>query len=138
MSTLRLRIAVGVAALLGNVTELPVHRNLDYALEEGRAPALAVTSGPDQPQPGSPISKLDHEVALEISILVARSSDPEAAADGYEAAIHAALSPATAIDGIPIIFERGPAEWDFEFGDCCKRTLRYIAAFRTDALTLES
>ena len=101
MSTVRLQIVDAIAAALATATGLTVYRNLDYALEDSNLPALVVASGEEQVSDRM-IGKIDHQVMLDIAVLIAGSATPESAADPYEAQIHAALFGATSFGGFPL------------------------------------
>lgn len=138
MATIRLQIVTEIAEGLGAATGLPVHRNLDYALEDRNLPVLAVTSGPDQPaDSGSPLGMLDQEATLEIDILLARSPDPETSIDPHEAAVHSFLAAVTNLAGQPVTIERISGDWVFDLGDCVARRLSYRYGYRTAAANLE-
>jgi hypothetical protein len=124
---------------LGAATGLKVHRNLDYALEDRNLPALVVISGDDQPDNEfSPVGLLDQQMDLQISILMARSPDPETTVDPHEAQIHARLVAATSFDGVPAMVRRIAGSWAFDLGDTCARHLGYRVSFRTSYADLES
>jgi hypothetical protein len=142
VATIRLEIVDAVAAALATATGLTVHRNLDFAVSAGALPALAVTSVEDAPDEtnriGASLSALAHECLLEVSILVAGSANPEAEADPYEAAVHAALYGATAFGGHNAVFSRVAAGWSFDLGDCAQRALRYRFAYASGMTDLEA
>lgn len=137
MSTVRLQIVDAIAAALATATGLTVYRNLDYALEDSNLPALVVASGEEQVSDRM-IGKIDHQVMLDIAVLIAGSATPESAADPYEAQIHAALFGATSFGGFPLLMERVSAGWQFDLGDCCARGLRYQFTHTTSMTSLES
>jgi hypothetical protein len=140
MSTIRLRIIDALATLLATATGLTVYRNLDYALEDDAFPALVIERGGDTPDEDvSPLGVIDHQLLLKVMVVVAGSANPEAAADAYEAAIHAALMAATTAAGISIdVRWRGAMEPSFDLGDCGVFPLAYSVAFRTSYTSLES
>lgn len=139
MTTVRLQIVDAIATALAAATGLTVHRNLDYALEDTNLPVLALMSGDDAPTeaPG-PLGVLDQTALLDIAVLVAHSENPEAAADPYEAQIHAALFAATEFAGFGVLMDRLGGGWAFDLGDCAARSLRYRVGYRTSFTSLES
>jgi hypothetical protein len=139
MSTIRLQIVDAIAAALGEATNLTPYRNLDFALEAENLPALVVISGPDRlDETPAPLSVMDQTAELEIVVLVANSANPEAAADPYEAFIHAALMAATDFGGHSVLMNRGGGAWSFDLGDCAARHLSYRVGYRTSFTNLET
>lgn len=139
MSTVRLQIVDAIATALGSATGLTTHRNLDYALEAENLPVLVVMSGDDSPEePSGPLGMLDQTAMLDIAILVANSENPEAAADPYEAQIHAALFATGSFAGVSVLMDRQGGGWAFDLGDCAARSLRYRVGYRTSFTSLES
>lgn len=137
MTTVRLQIVDAAAAALATATGLTVYRNLDYALDAGNLPALAVVSGDDAPGPDGSFDQAHTEASIDIAVLIANDADPEAAADPYESQIHAAMMTPTGFAGHPVRMERGPGGWAFDLGDCAVRHLNYRVGFWTDRLNLE-
>lgn len=132
MSTVRLQIVEAIATALGTATGLTVFRNLDYALEAENLPVLMVQSGDDAPEEAPTQNQvLDQVMNLEITVLAAANDDPEAAADPYEAQVHAALCGATAFGGHGVMVNRLGGSWAFDLGDIAARTVRYRVGFRS-------
>ena len=130
--TVRLQVVEAVSTALGTAVALTVHRNLDYALEDGNLPVLLVQSGDDVPEDDPTQSQvMDQTLILEITVLAAASADPESAADAYEATLHAALCGATAFGGHAVRVDRLGGSWAFDLGDIAARTLRYRIGYRT-------
>lgn len=139
MSTFRLQIVSAIAAALSTAIGLVVHRNLDYALEDRNLPVLVVRSLPDQTlEDGNGVSILEQQADIEIVILVANSEDPEAAADPYEAQVHAALTVPASFAGHSNNVRRISGSWDFDLGDCCARHLVYQVEYSTSMTSLEA
>lgn len=139
MSTVRLQIVDAIATALGTATGLEVHRNLDYALEDENLPALVVMSGDDAPDEApTQIQVLDQVMSLEITVLAAASANPEAAADPFEAAVHAALCAAATFGGHAVIVNRQGGSWAFDLGDIAARSVRYRIGYRTRWADLET
>ncbi|MBI3096341.1 MAG: hypothetical protein HYY97_15845 [Rhodocyclales bacterium] len=138
MTTVRLQVVDAVATALESATRLTLWRNLDYALESENLPALVVISGEDKPDENpSPLGVLDQNVVIEIDVLLANSENPEAAADPYEAAIHAAMM-ASGFAGYGDLVRRLGGTWDFDLGDCAARRLAYRVGYRTAENNLET
>lgn len=145
MATVRLQIVDAVSARIAAVTVGEPYRNLDQALEDENLknrPAVAVMSGPDgrsdkhrAPASGS-MSVRDADV--HVAILVAKSADPESAADAVESAIHAAIMTDTTLGGLALSIESLGGDWAFDLGDCCTRRLAYRITFRHQTAHLEA
>lgn len=132
MTTVRLQIVEAIAAALATATGLTVYRNLDYALEAEKLPVLLVQSGDDAPEESpTQMQVMDQAMNLEVTVLAAASEDPEAAADPYEASVHAALCGAAAFGGHGVLVNRQGGSWAFDLGDIAARTLRYRIGYRT-------
>lgn len=130
--SVRLQIVKGLAKVLYEATDLPVHRNLDYALEAKNLPVLLVQSEDDAPlETQTQIQVLDQSMTIEVTLLAAPSEDPEAAADPHEIKVHAALMAATALGGHSVMVERLGGRWAFDLGDITARSLRYRIGYRT-------
>lgn len=138
MATVRLQIVNAIATALATATGLTVHRNLDYAIADGALPAIAVISVEDAPQEDSGINALRQSGLIEVAVLVSGSANPEAAADPFEADIHAALYAAHAFGGHAAFFQRVAASWQFDLGDSAARLLRYSFTYETALADLES
>lgn len=139
MSTVRLQIVNAIATALATATGLTVHRNLDYALEDENLPALVVLSGDDAPDEApTQIHVLDQVMSLEITVLAAASANPEAAADPFEAAVHAALCGVATFGGHAVIVNRQGGSWAFDLGDIAARSVRYRIGYRTRWADLET
>lgn len=139
MSTVRLQIIDALAGKVRTATELPLFRNLDFALDADSLPALVVISGGDAPDVDlSPLGVLDQTCDVEIDVLVAGSSNPEADADPYEAAIHAALMASSDFGGYSAEVARLGGQWSFDLGDCAARRLAYRLRYRSSHLSLEA
>ena len=139
MSTIRLQIVNAIATALGTATGLTVWRNLDFALETEKLPALVVMSGDDSPEPDLTQNQvLDQTVAIEVTVLIANSATPEASADPYEADVHSSLLGAASFGGHPVMIDRISGGWNFDLGDCAARHLNYRIAYRTRFADLES
>lgn len=137
MSTVRLQIISAVAAALETATGLTVYRNLDYALESENMPAIALQSGPDRSETGIN-GVMNFDADIEIHILVANSSDPESEADQIEAQAHRALFADFRFGGLARNLERVSADWNFDLGDCCQRSLVYRVQFAARYNDLET
>ncbi len=140
MTTLRLQIVDAIAdALAAAIPTAKHYRNIDYALEAQKLPAIAVQEQENAPdgQEG-PLTKLYQYVEIEFHILIARSSTPAKDADPYEALIHRTLMPATSFASQPVRIECLPASWEFNLGDCAARTLRYRVRYSTSLADLEA
>lgn len=138
MSTVRLQIVDAIAAALALATGLPLYRNLDYALDAIKLPALVVVSGDDAPdEAGSPLGMQYHSANLEITVLIAQSTNPEADADPLEALVHAALMGTAAFAGFTVMMNRLGGGWSFDLGDCAARHLTYRIGYRTNFTDLE-
>lgn len=139
MTTVRLQIVDAIATALATATGLTVHRNLDYALEDENLPALVVMSGDDAPDEApTQIHVLDQVMSLEITVLAAASANPEAAADPFEAAVHAALCGAAAFGGHAVIVNRQGGSWAFDLGNIAARSVRYRIGYRTRWANLQA
>lgn len=139
MSTVRLQIVDALATTMGAATGLTVFRNLDFALDEVNLPALTVISGSDSPDAEtSPLGVLDQICDVEIDVLIAHSANPEAAADPYEAQIHAALMATSVFGGHSVDVARLGGQWSFDLGDCAARRLAYRLRYRSSHLSLEA
>lgn len=133
MSSVRLVIVGGIASAIQNAVTASVYRNLDLALEAQNLPSVVVTSGDDMPTGDSPTGLLEQMADIEIQVLVAKSANPESAADVIEVAVHQALvGYLTANPSGPVIeLKRNTCSWAFDLGDCAARTLRYQFTYRT-------
>lgn len=138
MSTVRLQIVDAAASAIATATALTVHRNLDYAIADGSLPAVAVTSVEDAPQEDSGMNALRQSGLIEVALLVSGSATPEADADPYEAAVHAALYGSHQFGGHAAFFQRVAASWQFDLGDSAARLLRYSFTYQTALADLES
>ena len=139
MTTVRLAIVDAIAVAIDTATGLKAYRNLDFAVEDRNLPVLAITSADDSPADVSgPLGSLDQQVLVDIGVLVAMSDNPEAAADPFEAQIHAALFSGATFGGQPVLVDRVGGSWAFDFGDCAARTLRYRIGYRTSFTSLET
>lgn len=136
MSTVRLRIVDAMAAAIATATGLVPHRNLDYALESENLPAVVLQSGPDRSQTGIS-AVLNSDADIEVHILVANSANPESAADAIEVQVHAALFADFRFGGLARELERVSADWNFDLGDCCQRSLVYRVSFAARLNDLE-
>lgn len=124
-------LATAAAAAAG----LTLYRNLDYAIRDTKLPALVVVDGSDQPVPGY-VTSQEWQAVVDVTVLVAASSNPAADADGYESLIHAAIVGLTTLGGVPVIVEPIGGDWDFSFGDCAARHCGYRITYQTAATSL--
>jgi len=139
MASIRLEIVDAIATALATATGLTAWRNLDFALDEDKLPALVVLSSDDRPEESpTQIRTLDQLADIEISILVAGSENPEADADPYEVSAHAALMAAAGFGGHPVTVQRLSGGWNFSLGDCVARNLAYRIGYRSAWADLET
>lgn len=138
MSTVRLQIVNAIATALGTATGLTVHRNLDYALQDTNLPALAVISADDAPTGEYAMAALSQRAQVDIAVLVGREANPEAAADPYEAQVHAALYGAQTFAGHHVVTRRVAGGWQFDLGDTAQRLLRYEFSYFCAVADLEA
>lgn len=140
MSSVRLQVVSGLVAALSTATSLTTYRNLDYALEDKNLPALVVRSGDDQVTDSdlNATGDMDQQLMLVVSILIAESADPEAAADAFECLVHASLAGTNAVAGHAVQISRVSGDWDFDLGDCCERRVIYRVGYSNSIASLES
>lgn len=140
MTTLRLQIVDAIAAAIATATPTAKHfRDLDYALESEKTPAVAVVSSDDMPEDGPQgLRRLFQQVDIDVHVLIGKSAAPETAADPFEAAIHKAIVVPASFASQAVRTERLPCSWDFSLGNCADRTLRYRIHYQTALEDLEA
>lgn len=130
MSTRRLQVRDALATLVATSTGLTVHKNLDFAIEDQLLPVGVVMSGNDAID--DELSDFDQDgitARFGVHILVARSTDPEAAADVFEALLQTALGADPTLGGVASLVRYRGGEWDFDLGDCAVRRLVFETTF---------
>lgn len=130
MSTQRLAVRDALIGLIETATGLTVYRNLDYAIETKRLPAVAVVSGPDDvDDETSDMDDPGYEARFAVHLLVASSADPEAAADAYEDLIRAAVAASPSLSDLALDTTYRGGDWDFDLGSCAARQLSFSVRF---------
>lgn len=138
MTSVRLRIVDAVAAKVQAATGRAPFRNLDFDVEERNAPYENVASGEDGAHHGNIGARAETSVDVEVAFVVAQSTNPEAATDATECAVHAALLADTRLGGLAKNVRRLGGKWEFDLGDCCRRTVAYRVDFGVAINNLEA
>ncbi len=123
MSTARLAVRDALVAWVTAQTGLDVARNLDFALDEGRLPCAAVRSGDDDPPDAQQGMDATGQAVFEVYLLVRNDTDPEAAADFFEALLRTSLAADPTLAGAAMRMFYTGGSWDFDLGDLAARRL---------------
>lgn len=133
MSTTRLAVRDALATLVATATGLTVHKNLDYAIQDENLPCAALQSGNDETDDAAGTflnnTREGGTARFGVNLLVASGSDPEAAADAYEAPIRAAILNDSTLAGEATEVRYLAGEWEFDLGDCAIRRLIFQATY---------
>jgi hypothetical protein len=142
MSSIRLQLRDAIRHVVTAAAPIPVFTNIDYALDQGAAPCIVLHTGDDS---GDRSESWSREMGgrseaaglVELHILVDDVEDPEAAADPFETAIHAALLADSRLGGLSIDLERVGGGFERDLGQFTDRVLIYRVTYRVQTNNLE-